>query len=253
MSRYVAFIVVLFFSLFTAYSQGYYADIGITVSSSGDVVFNGNSNYPFFQDGSISQEYTSKQGKYWVLNISTKEEFDDFIFELTLPKGAEINYIKTTPSFRIDNDGSRIVLIGTGENKPFTLIVQYSVKNNASSIGQGYYILAFLAGLIFALCFLLVLFILKRNNDRNKPKIVKKIEPKIEENKENSIIVENLPERQRAIYDYIEKKGKVTQKELEEKMGFPKSSLSRNIASLASRNIIEKSKSGQTNYLSLKK
>ena len=49
----------------------------------------------------------------------------------------------------------------------------------------------------------------------------------------------------------LKKEGKITQKELEEKMQIPKSSISRNVKTLQVKSILKKESVGQTNYLSL--
>ncbi len=36
-----------------------------------------------------------------------------------MPEYTQINYIKTTPTFRISNRKNKIKIIGTGEEKPF--------------------------------------------------------------------------------------------------------------------------------------
>ena len=226
----------------------YYADIIINLEDNGAVSIEGKTNYDKFILAKNSQKYTSKEGEYWILNISTKEKFSNFIYELKLPANAEINYMKTTPNFRIENEDNKITIIGTGEDKPFTLIVQYKItitedflKNNLINYG--------LIGIIILLGAVISL-IVKKSRTKNLKEKELKINDKIEI--EDKVDLTILPQRQQDIISILKSRGKITQKELEKQMEIPKSSISRNIQTLVIKGIIKKEQVGVTNYISLK-
>ena len=112
-----------------AFGQNYYADIQIYVENDGSTSILGNTDFPLFKNSTNVQSFTSKDANIWTLNISTTERFENFVFELNLPENANVNYIKTTPNFRIETENDRIKIIGIGEDKPFTLLVQYKIDH----------------------------------------------------------------------------------------------------------------------------
>lgn len=68
----------------------------------------------------------------------------------------------------------------------------------------------------------------------------------------NGIKRELFTERQLAILDYLASHGVVTQAELEKKLKLPKSSLSRNVDTLARKGVIFKEQRGMSNVVGLK-
>lgn len=74
-----------------------------------------------------------------------------------------------------------------------------------------------------------------------------------EKEDEFPIDISHLPERQQEIINILRDKKKVTQKQLEELMNIPKSSVSRNVQALFIKGIVEKQNVGQSNYVFLKK
>lgn len=244
--KFILGIVFLLISSHMAYSQDYLADIEIEVFDDGSVSIDGTTNYEDFENVVRSQQYTSKQSEYWVLNISTEERFENYLFELTLPRYAQINYMKLTPNFRIEEENNQIKLIGTGENKPFTLIVQYKIDNKKALLSQNALIFGLSA--LFIILVLVILFFgyrLIKNSDNKKNEVTPEEEFKID--------ISHLPERQQEIIKILKDKKKVTQKELEKVMGIPKSSVSRNVQALFIKGIVEKQNIGQSNYVFLKK
>jgi uncharacterized membrane protein len=237
-------IIFLLLLTTTVYSENY-ADIEIFVESDGSVTIDGTTNYEPFINIIDSQQFTSKKGEYWVLNITSNESFDSFVYELNLPEGAQINYIKTTPNMRIDQESSRIKLIGTGENKPFTIIVQYKINPTSTFFTQGKLITLLVIFVFIVLISSIYLFY--RVLARTKEVSVKEIK---EENKP-TYNIKNLPERQQDIIKLIEKNKKMTQKQLEAEMSIPKSSVSRNVQTLVLKGILKKEKAGQSNYITL--
>lgn len=227
-------IVIIILILVSSLSYAdYYADVVINVEKDGNVIISGISNHPVLEER-ITPELTSKNGKYWLLNISTENVFSEYIYELNLPPSTEINYIKTPiiSGFRDTSQGLQIK--GIGENKTFNIILQYSfVEETKFSINPLFYLLP----LIVLLAFIIV-YIFTR-----KKKIKKKI----------SYDEKSLTERELIIVKILEKhKRRMSQADLEKEMSIPKSSLSRNLASLERKEIIQKTPKGMTNYITFR-
>ena len=264
------------------FGQNYYADIQIYVENDGSTTILGNTDFPLFKNSTDVQTFTSKDANLWTLNISTTEVFENFVFELNLPENANVNYIKTTPNFRIETENDRIKIIGIGEDKPFTLLVQYKI-NHVNKLFSEKNILFGLI-ILFIVSLLIVIFVgfrivkklklnlrdeiekLKKratnatntklhtnNKEQKKEQKIEKVENlKIKEKEKNKIDLSLFSPRQQDIIKILEEKGKITQKELETIMKIPKSSVSRNIQTLVIKGIIQKESVGLTNYISLK-
>lgn len=231
------FIFLLFLNSSFASFQ---ADLIIDVDETGAVTIIGESNHLSLQNIEKTQEFTSKKGEYWILNITTEDIFEKYTFELNLPKYSQVNYIKSTPNLKIREENRRITLIGSGENKPFGLIVQYKIVKTLPT--QKWYINAIAVLIIIAL---IILYLHLKKKIPSSLSTIKK--------EEKTFDFSLLPSRQQEIIKIIQKNKKMTQKELESQMNIPKSSISRNIQTLVNKGIIIKEKSGQTNYLILKK
>ena len=224
-------------------AENYYADITFDVSDNGNVIIGGTTNSPLFK-ARATEEFTSKNGKYWLLNITDNHIYSDYVFTINLPDGAIINYAKGD-SVRIGIDKNHPFIKGTGKNEKFTILTQYSIEQQQQdntllySIG-GFAVLALIAGGLFLMT-------------RKKPKVQRP--PTHEtlgtETSDAWYDKETLMDRQKDIVEYMEKKGRVTQKELEDELKIPKSSLSRNIDSLVKRGIIIKEEMGMTNVLKI--
>lgn len=240
MMRKIIILVLFLISINNIFSQEYYADLSLDVDSKGDILISGVDSSNEFKLNQRIPDYTSKDGKYWLINITSNQIYSNFIFDITLPKGAQINYIKTTPNFRIDEDSGRIKIIGTGENKKVTIIMQYQItdENNKENILKN----PNLIGVLGVIIGILITFILNR----------KKKEVITINQKENEIDFSIFPQRQKDIINILKKRGKITQKELEIEMQIPKSSVSRNVRTLEIKSIIKKESVGSTNYISLK-
>lgn len=242
----------LLLSISCAYSQ-YYADVQITISDNGIVNVEGKSNYQPLLNITQSDLYTSKKNGVWTLNITIDENFDNFIYELNLPKYSTINYIKTTPTFRIADGGDHIQLIGTGENQKFYILLQYKIDNTKAFVSESNpWILnsIFFVIVILVVIGILITYKLIRMNRKRNKKI--NIETEISEGEKPKVDYSILPQRQQDIIQLLKKNDKMTQKQLEEIMEIPKSSISRNVQTLVVKGIVRKEQVGQTNYLSLK-
>jgi uncharacterized membrane protein len=212
-----------------AISETYYGELDIRVDERGLVNIEGETNLPSIETKN-SPDYTSKEGRYWVLNISTQEEFSALLYRIHLPKNTDINYLKLQRMGRIEHRTDEIVIIGTAQDQPLKILIQYSLSSYTSKASYFWIIL------IPAIA-LGVFFLLKKNKSKTRKGPIPAI---------------HLPERQKDIYLVIKKKGQITQKELQEVTGLPKSSLSRNINSLIQKGIITKIENGMTNIIKLK-
>jgi len=106
-----------------------YADVVFEVREDGKVQITGESNYDSFVD--ITNKLTSKKGELWLLNISTPV-FEEYIYQIELPKHSIINYIKANNPVRIEEKGV-IAITGTGSNKPLDIQIQYIIDETAET------------------------------------------------------------------------------------------------------------------------
>jgi uncharacterized membrane protein len=273
-----SFILMFFLFLFNfsfASFHNNYADIDIYLTNDGRISIFGDSNIKEILNISNSYEYTNKKKEYWILNFSTDAIFEEYIFNLHMPKGVEINYIKTTPNFRIVNNDEDLSIIGTGSNSKINIVIQYKLnldvdeltKNSIFFSNLNFYLVIFFVFIFFFL--LLVLFYIYSLN-KNKIKYFQDKKDLLEkfENKKNDlnhlknnldnldrnkkkVFVSIFPKRQQDILKILKEREKITQKELEDLILIPKSSISRNVKSLLVKGIIRKEKIGLSNYLFL--
>jgi len=250
MFKKVVLLFIYFSSIFCGFSS-YYGDLKIFVDESGRTTISGLTDY----GGLIisdSQKFTSKDEEFWIFNLSVDEVFSSFVFELNLPNGAQTNYIKTTPNFRIaQGNNGNLQIIGLGENRKLNILVQYSISD---SMGQSsfYFWSYFLLGFVILCIFGFVVF-----KKIKKAKVVKEVVSTIENEVKEIIGVDysklNLNERQLKIISLLEKFEKISQKDLEIELNIPKSSVSRNLQALSAKNIVKIEKVGITNFVSLLK
>jgi len=214
-----------------AYALDYYADVNINVDKDGFVTIQGKTNSPGLLVDNTNI-YTSKNKGYWMLNITTENQFSDFIYRLNLPPSASINYIKGSGSFRIEHKLRSFSIIGLGENKPLSIIVQYNMEKKTDF---GIYLLLLSIAIII---FLFLLRITKANLSRKE---------------KQSINLDGLSARQKKIMNLlIEKKKPLTQKYIQTELKLPKASVSRNIRTLELRNKITKEDAGMSNIIKLR-
>lgn len=219
----------------------YYADLTIDVKENGYVQFMGDTNYDDYNNLQTSV-FTSKEGEVWTLNLNSEQDnFSNYYFELKLPERAIINYMKA-PNINIDTSESRVRITGFDEDAPVKILIQYR-------IGAKNFVATTSIASVLALLLLVFGFVLFRA----------KFKPEFSEDKSKSDqfrVVEDIDftnDRQKIIYEYVLKKKRVSQKELEKNLDMPKSSLSRNIDSLYRKGLIEKKRLGMSNILKLKK
>jgi uncharacterized membrane protein len=220
-------------SISSAFAETYYADVQINVDSSGKVSISGQTNHPVLKL-TDSDLFTTKNKEVWLLNISTYGLFSDFIYQVNLPSGASVNYIKSTGTFRIKSNSNSISIIGTGHNEPFEIAVQYTL----GTVAFPYEYFAIPLPIAIAVY---IIFVLLRKKKKRIEKIVSEVK------------IQGLTERQKQIVDLLIKNKSMTQKQLQEATNLPKASLSRNIDALVRKGIVIKEEKGMTNAIILKK
>ncbi len=227
--RKVLLLVVLLLCLPLA--TAYYADIVVDVAPTGEVSISGTTNHPTLLV-KASQNYTSKDAQYWLLNITKDGFFEAGVVEIMLPKGTDVNYLKAPSFSRFTQANDRLVIVSTLENKPFSFLVQYSITPEETNDSFKVWFVI----LIATVSIFLSLFLFKKKRATT------------------DFDLSVLPSRQRAIMKIlIRHNGRLTQAQLEKSMDLPKSSLSRNVDALVRLGLIEKIPTGMTNVLKLKK
>lgn len=210
-------------------AENYYADVIFKVQDTGNVLISGITNHPALEMQE-TQELTSKQGKYWKLNISINETFSNFIYEIQLPKNSIINYMKLPDVARIEDSNNGLKIIGTGQNQAFEIILQYHINSKISG-NFSYFIY-----IIIILVLLIGIYLFHSKRIRKK----------------KNIKIPEMTDRQKLIFNFVMKSKKpLTQKNIEIELGLPKSSVSRNINSLQRKGLITKEQRGMSNLIKL--
>jgi uncharacterized membrane protein len=240
----VFLLMVSYFPNVTA--EEYYADLTIEVDASGFVTIEGISNHPdlLIQD---TEQYTSKKQSYWLLNITKNETFSDFIYVVTLPSGSSINYLKSSGSVRIKEEEGNLLVKGFGQNTTFSVIVQYQIEKPSSEglifgLDQSLVII-----LILIVCgaFVLFYFYIRSRTGREEVTPI---------SGSDEAYLKGLTTRQKKIINLLkDTKRPLTQSDIQKELAMPKAAVSRNIASLELKGLIEKEKVGMSNFIRLKK
>jgi uncharacterized membrane protein len=233
--------IILILTLFILLSpsvfanEEYYADITININERGDAVISGITNNVDLI-GTFS-DLTTKQGKYWLFNLTSATNiYSDLLFAVNFPENTELNYIKSTAQISIGSESNAPIVRGILKNKNLEIIVQYHFENKKEE--KPFLVLFFVSLGVIILGSLIYYFYIK-NNLRKRKK---------ENEKEKEISMTN---RQRQIYLLVMKNENITQKKIEEILKLPKSSISRNVASLERKGVIVKKVKGQSNILSI--
>ena len=228
-------------------ADDFYAELSIDVDSSGFVTLQGVTNYPDLLINNTPMYTIKKQGN-WILNITKDTVFSDFIYELLLPKGASINYIKSSGFLRIEEHEGRLVVNGVGENETFTLIVQYQIEKlvGDTGISEKDAVSLFLIIIIVILLIILMVFYLKKRKKNITNTVPKEDSPASD--------LKGLNKRQKEIITLLrERKLPLTQTEIQKELDIPKAAVSRNIHGLEMKGLIEKEQIGMSNLIRLKK
>ncbi|MGM5481188.1 MAG: helix-turn-helix transcriptional regulator [Nanobdellota archaeon] len=229
-------------------AQDHYGDLEIDVTESGLVTISGLTNAEGLLVNETS-EYTSKDGKYWLLNITSDKRFSNLVFTISLPKGSSINYLKVPGFNGVSHTDRSLEISGAASNTPFEILVQYEVNRSMENGSSGVSLPVILGVALLVLLFVLVILFRKRLFQKQKSGTAESAA----ENKEKSYDLERLSERQRIIMELLERNdGSMTQAQLEKQTDMVKSSLSRNIDSLVRKEIIGKERSGMSNIIFIK-
>jgi hypothetical protein len=221
-------VVMLFMvAAIPAAAESYYADVEFQALENGDVSVTGVTNHPALSEG-IHSDYTSKSGGYWLLNVSAAGEFSDYVYTVMMPPGSSINYVKSSGRISIGHEGDTIKIEGVGRGDGFSLLVQYTVNPPDNS---GYW-----WSLAIPALFTVLVFVRYRFRGRKVSR------------KEAHYTPSMLSERQLAIVKALERNGNpMTQRQLEDAVGLPKSSVSRNISTLVRSGVLTKHSRGMSN------
>lgn len=215
----------------TSLANKYYADITIEIDKTGAATITSTTNHPLLEERR-TEEFTSKQASKWLFNITINETFSNYVYTITLPKGAAINYVKAPRGFMIEQERARGLSIkGTGQNQDLQIIIQYQL------IEDKY--INYTTLIITASMITIILAIIAKKFGRQK--------------KQEKIDLKEFTQRQKEILKIIMKKKRVTQAKLLKHLSMPKSSLSRNISSLEKQGVITTKRKGMTKIIKLKK
>ena len=234
-------IIMIIIFLPSSSAKDFYADITIEVDSSGFVSIDGITNHPDLLIDN-TEIYTSKKQSYWLLNITKDDIFSDFLYDLTLPEGSSINYIKSSGFIGIEENKGSLFVRGFGENETLSLLIQYQItKITENQIFKLDYIFISMIGLILFLIIILAYIII---NEKLK----------IEKTKSNDDNFKGLNLRQKEIMNLlINKNTPLTQTEIQRELNIPKAAVSRNIRGLELKGLIEKEQIGMSNLIRIKK
>lgn len=219
------FVYVLLFVLSFSFVSATYFDI--QVHNDGTVDLEG---YGFVMKG--TDDFTSKQGSVWTLNVSLEKEFSVVDYKIGLPKNSVINYMRLPSLSHIGSSENGLIIQGNASNKKANFILQYSIEKNYVKNKS------FLVSIIFAIIFVIGVLLLFVSSTKSK---------------KSKVDIRTLSFRQKKIVLLLENNdGHMTQAQLEKETGFPKSSLSRNIETLVKRDIVSKESRGMSNSIILK-
>ncbi len=211
-------------------AEEFYADVLFDVDSSGRSSVSGRANHPFLAEG-VVDSLTSMRGGVWLFNLTLPEGdvFSEYVYAVRLPEDAAVNYVKSGGQFRIVTDGGRITVRGVGEGR-LSAVVQYSILERESGVPVYVYVaaaaaLAGGAGLV-----------LYSRSRRVSPVVGGGV----------------LTDRQRDILGIVSGEGRpVNQALVCERLGLPKSSVSRNVDGLVRMGLLRKTRTGMSTMLSL--
>lgn len=229
------FIFLFIFLLNPIYSQ-YLGDLEFDIQDDGHVLISGDTDYPNFLI-SETDILTSKNKENWLFELKTPI-FENYYCAILLPKNIQINYINSPNPVRITNKDNRIQIISTGQDQNIQIKIQYK-KNNFKET-YNYFWFGLIFGIIVTVCFLVLFFKNKKRRNNKEPEQV------------TDTLLEELSDRQKEIIDILNSKKIVTQHYLLKELKMPKSSLSRNLKSLETKEIIEIKRYGITNKILLK-
>jgi uncharacterized membrane protein len=226
-----------------AAAQTYYADVTLDVSPTGAVGVSGIANHPMLQSRK-TDAITSKRGSYWLFNLTlpANDTFSDYVFDVRLPDGAAVNYVKAGGQFRIATEDGRIAVRGLGKDQGMWVVIQYQIGENATTqpkIEESPDYPAYAAATL-ALGALAAYLVMRRRRTAEEAEVL-------------SYDPDMLTDRQKDIMGAIKDAGRpVNQSVICERLKLPKSSVSRNVDSLERMNLITKTRTGMSTMLSMR-
>lgn len=249
-SRCLIVLSVLLLSVFCkpfVCAESYYADVTVDVDRSGFVSIDGTTNYPGLLVEN-TQNYTSKNQSYWVLNITKNVVFTDFVVSISLPQDSSINYVKTSGFFGIEQNDGRLLVNVFGENDNLSLVIQYQIDTPQDAFGSDdTWLNWFLFAVILLLVGLFIVVYFKYPDERLSEK-----DQSVSGSDDASL--KGLNSRQKRIMRLLQESAvPLTQTDIQKELGIPKASVSRNIRRLELKGLIEKEKMGMSNIIRLKK
>ncbi|HHQ44845.1 MAG TPA: hypothetical protein ENN13_01755, partial [Candidatus Altiarchaeales archaeon] len=133
----IAILLILLSTL--AFAQTYYADVELTLDDAGVAQITGRTNHPLLSQES-SSEFSRKNNGLWLFNMTLDENFSNYVFKVTLPKDASINYVKSPGPIRIEGVGSKIMVAGYGQGRRLEILLQYAVPSKPEKSGGWSYL-----------------------------------------------------------------------------------------------------------------
>lgn len=243
--KFLIFLLAIIVVIPYAFSQ-YYGDLQIAIDEKGETSITGLSNIPSIDTPVTTDTLTAKKGAHWTFNLTTNQTIESYVYEVTLPQNAQINYIKTSEDFRLEENNGNLKVISSGNNKPLNIIIQYQLSsNNTNETEIPYLVLLGITIIIGGIFGILINKILANNSQISSKASIDK------NYKAEQIDMSVFSKRQKDIIELLLKEKKITQKYLESYLDIPKSSLSRNLATLEVKGYIKREKIGQTTYIQL--
>jgi uncharacterized membrane protein len=224
----------------------YYADVVVDVQASGVASVSGLSNHQSLQPHT-TDSLTSKKSGFWLFNLTLPPEdnFSDYVYEVRLPQDAEVNYVKSEGRWRIATFGDRISLIGTGSGQSLGVVIQYRITAQPR---EDYSLPLAAAAAVFVVA-AAAYYLPKRRRDKSEEAAASEPESAVPESHAGM-----LTERQKEILRILSEAGApVNQTLICERLDLPKSSVSRNISTLAKLGLVEKTRVGMSTFISLPK
>jgi hypothetical protein len=193
-------------------SGAFYADTTFYVDGDGTVSVQGSSNHPRLTTG-VYENLTSSADGVEVFAVSINESFSDYLFTVDLPGGAEIISVESEASTRINTEGSGLQVRGVAENKPFGVRVEYTVDEQDTTTWWPVLVVAVLAGFAATYWYL--------RDSWESPR--------------------DVNDRQRRILVFLHGRGgEATQSVIADELDLPKSSTSRNLATLERKGYVDR-------------
>jgi uncharacterized membrane protein len=233
----VAALIILLLAQCAA-GVSYYGDIVVRIDPQGISSISGRTNHPGLQPQTTSA-LTSKKGGYWLFNMTLPKDdiFSDYVYEVSLPEGASVNYVKASGQFRITSADGKIAIKGAGSNGSLSILVQYQ-QSRENKTDETSLVLAAAAFVLLAAAGVVIY---------RRQKVKEPEDAAVPQSHEGI-----LTERQKDILRLIFEAGKpVNQTLICEKLDLPKSSVSRNIQGLVKLGLIKKTRVGMSTFLSM--